>query len=520
MTVYTAIVVGAILGVLLYGTASSALAQVLSARSLARWGPSLMLLVFLGAGAWGTVQGPVLFSPSDLGHLLMAPLARAKLVTRPLRRSVGLGACAGMLVAAVLVVGLTGSHRHVAVARMFGLGAGLGLVGVVCVALGWLVASRSRGERALRWLRWPVVGLAGGLAAVALAGGDAGRTVALWSGPWGWSIQAGAGVGSASWLAALGALLVAAGVICRRGVAGAGSRRDRALRPPLGGHGASAGLADGLRRADRAAQSGRGGGPGGFGGARAGGVGGSRAAAVRWLRRRLSGFSARRLGGRHAAELAVIWRDAMVALWRPGRVTQSALLAGGGAVLVLVDLRKPVAVVVGALLIYVASAWLVEPMRIELDAPGRASVFLGARPGRALLAHTVLPAIVVGSAVALCAAVLALAGALAGGSLPAALALVATAPAVTCCAGLSARRGGRLPQELLITAIGSDPSGGGLVLLGWLALWPGVAAAIVYIPVRAIHTRAAAGHVIVSVGLGLAALAVTALMQWRDPADS
>ncbi|MBV9802988.1 MAG: hypothetical protein JO130_07365, partial [Solirubrobacterales bacterium] len=181
---------------------------------------------------------------------------------------------------------------------------------------------------------------------------------------------------------------------------------------------------------------------------------------------------------------------------------------------------KPVAVVVGALLIYAAAAWLIEPMRIELDAPSRTSVFLGARAGRALLAHTVLPAIVTGFAVALCAVVLAPAGVLAGGSLPAALALVVTAPAVACCAGLSARRGGRLPQELLITAIGSDPSGGGLVLLGWLALWPGVAAAIVYIPVRAIHTRAAAGHVVVSVGIGLAALAVTALMQWRDPADS
>ncbi|MBV9803523.1 MAG: hypothetical protein JO130_10050, partial [Solirubrobacterales bacterium] len=387
MTVYTALVVGGILGVLLYGTASSALAQVLSARSLARWGPSLMLLVFLGAGLWGTVQGPVLFSPPDLGHLLMAPLVRAKLVSRPLRRALGWGASAGVLVAAVMVVGLTGSRRHVAVGRMFGLGIGLALAGVICVALGWLVSSRAMGERALWLLRWPVVAAAGALAAVALAGGHVGRSVALWSGPWGWSVQAGAGAGAVSWLLGLGALVIAAGSIV--GVAWrarAHGETERFVRRSEGMAHLQASLMDFDARSGRrtlaevAAPAGA--------GARGSGPGGSRAAVVRWLRGCLSSLAARRFGGGHAPELAVIWRDAMVAVWRPGRLVQSALLAAGGAVLALVDLAKPVAVVVGALLIYAAAAWLIEPMRIELDAPSRTSVFLGARAGRALLAHT------------------------------------------------------------------------------------------------------------------------------------
>jgi hypothetical protein len=60
--------------------------------------------------------------------------------------------------------------------------------------------------------------------------------------------------------------------------------------------------------------------------------------------------------------------------------------------------------------------------------------------------------------------------------------LVLAGPAIVGCAAMSARRGGRLPQEVLVTAMSTDPSGGGAVLLGWLLMWPAAAAALVALP--------------------------------------
>src|SRR5207344_3241499 len=118
------------------------------------------------------------------------------------------------------------------------------------------------------------------------------------------------------------------------------------------------------------------------------GVGG-RGGGLRRLRRRLSLVDARWLGGRHAGELAVVWRDALVATEMWQRVVQTALLVGGGAAFVLVDVGRPAGLIVGAVLIYAGASRLLEPMRIELDAPSRGSVFLGIRAGRALMAHMV-----------------------------------------------------------------------------------------------------------------------------------
>ena len=74
---YTIALVGGIFGALAYGTASSALAQLLTPHSLAVFGPSLALLVVLLAMHWGAYQGPVVFSVPDVAFLLGAPLCRA-----------------------------------------------------------------------------------------------------------------------------------------------------------------------------------------------------------------------------------------------------------------------------------------------------------------------------------------------------------------------------------------------------------------------------------------------------------
>ncbi len=516
--IYTGLVVAGILGVLLYGTASTALAQVVSAGSVARWGPSLMMLAFLGAGFWGAVQGPVVFSPADVAVLLGAPLPRARLVTRPLRRAFVLGALVGLLVAGVLVVGLTGDRRHVVAARMIGLGVGLGLAGVIGVAVAWLVSISARVERGLQLVSWPVVLVAGGLGVGAAAGARTGRLVALWSGPWGWTVQAGAGKGpgsSSGWIAALAAVAVVAallvGVVWSRR---AGGETERFARRAEGrAHLEASLMAFDARTSRRNLASVAGTAAGSATGSAAGG----RGTDVSWLRSWLSAVRSARLGGRGAVELAVLWRCVVNAAHSRSKLVLGGALAAGGAAFVLLDVRRAAGVVAGAVLIYCAAACLLEPMRIELDAPGRSSVFLGARPGRALLAHALFPALVVAGSVALCAGVLAVFGLLGGGDLTAALVLVVTAPAVTCCAGMSARRGGRLPTDVLITAVTSDPSGGGLVLLGWLLIWPAVAAATVFVPVRAIHAASPVAGTLASVAVGLVAVGVSAAALSRDP---
>jgi hypothetical protein len=510
--IYTAVLVLAIGGTVVYGTASTALAQVVSADSVARWGPSVVLLALLGAAHWGTVQGPVVFSMADLAHLFGAPLPRTALVARPLRRAFALGFCGGVAVTIVLLFGLTGDGRHVSAARMLGLGGGLGLSGVIAVGVAWMVSISARAERALRRATWPVVVVAGGLAIGAALGGTVGRTVARWSGPWGWAVQAGAGVSSAQWVPALIALAFFAFAVVvfawrRRG----SGESERFARRAEGRAQLQASLMSFDARTSRRALasvalrsgvSGRGGG-------------------LRWLRRRLALADARWFGGRRAGEFAVVWRDALVATEVWHRVVQTAVLAGGGAAFVLVDVARPAGVLVGAVLIYAGASRLLEPMRIELDAPSRGSVFLGIRAGRALMAHMVVPAVVVFVSVAVCALGLAVAGVLGGGEPAAALVLVFVSPAVVCCAGVSARRRGQLPQELLATAIISDPSGGGLVLLGWLLVWPAVAAAVVYVPIKvvALHVHPGAVAAVVAVAVGVVMATVAMLAQRVDPVE-
>ena len=75
------------------------------------------------------------------------------------------------------------------------------------------------------------------------------------------------------------------------------------------------------------------------------------------------------------------------------------------------------------------------------------------------------------------AAVGAAAAAVAGHPSAHAVVAIAVAPILTLCAAMSARRGGRVPQTLLVTALAADPTGGGAALDGWFAWWPAVAVA-------------------------------------------
>ena len=121
---------------------------------------------------------------------------------------------------------------------------------------------------------------------------------------------------------------------------------------------------------------------------------------------------------------------------------------------------------------YLGAARMLWPLRAELDVPDRSRILLRPRIGRILLEHAIVPA-----SVTVCGAALGVSVAIMDGHPGAAVAAVAVvvAPVSTLCAAMSARRGGRLPQSVLVTALASDPSGGGVAVVSWLTWWPSVA---------------------------------------------
>jgi hypothetical protein len=190
--------------------------------------------------------------------------------------------------------------------------------------------------------------------------------------------------------------------------------------------------------------------------------------------------------------LAVVWRHAVATVRMPGRAVEAAALASAGTVLCLLGAKHPVAVAAAMILVYLGASRMLWPLRCELDTPSRARILLRPRLGRVLLAHTLIPVTVITAATTLAAAGCAIPGTLPAHGALVALATIAAAPIVTCCAAMSARRAGRLPQTLLITATATDPSAGGAVILSWLAYWPTVAVVLGAVPVLLI-TRASAG---------------------------
>ena len=172
--IYIAVVVTLIAGTLVYNAAHSALAQVIGQGEVGRWGPSLVLLVLLAAGHWGTVQGPVVFSVADVGHLVLgSPLPRRALVAAPLVRALAAAALTGAVAAGVVAVGLSGRGHTMGAARVVDLVAGIALVGILAAVVAFAVSTHRRCEHALRALTGPVLIAAAALAlAGALAGSD------------------------------------------------------------------------------------------------------------------------------------------------------------------------------------------------------------------------------------------------------------------------------------------------------------------------------------------------------------
>jgi hypothetical protein len=436
-------------GLLIYGTASSVLADWITADRMAIWGPSVMLVGLALVGRWGTWQGPVVFRPADIGFLLGAPLPRAGLVTPRLRWALARGVVVGGLVAGVALVGLAGNGRSVAVSSAAGLVAGVALYGTLAIALAWAVESSARGSRWLGRLLPVVLAIAAGMAALAHAGGID-RKIVLWSGPWGWAVQP---VTETAWGVALALLAVAAGVaawVTLRNAAGCSTERH-ALRAEAR-EGAAASLsALNIRTAQLALRR----------------VEGKR------------GFRARtRLPLPRRAASAIPWRDLSALLRAPGRVAEAVVLGAAGTALAVTQANHFPATALAALVSYVAVARLFEPLRLEVDTPGSSRILLVQPFGRVLLSHVAVPVAVVVLAGALAVVPCAITGSIVGRPAGvAAIALIAL-PTVALCAALSARRGGRIPLSVLFFATGSDPAGGGILMLGWLLAWPAAAAIV------------------------------------------
>jgi hypothetical protein len=465
---YIVAITAAIFGVLVYGTAKSALAQVVTPHTLEVLGPGVVLLALLLLAQWGAYHGPVVFSVADVAHLLGAPLPRRGLAVGRLARALAAGAGAGALLAAVTAVGLAGDGRGIAPAAVAGLVVGGAEAGTLGIAAAWAVERSARWERALARLAWPAVLVAAALAAVATLG-PAGREVALWSGPWGWAVQAGAAERDAERLAALLLLTVVTLAAVRGALRRAGDcPTERHLRRAEASASALASLMSlDARTARRAVEA---------VGERGTGGGAAELPRVR-------AFLARRGDRRSARVLAVAWRDAVSALRAPGVFAQAAALVAAGSALDLLAADRPLAVALGALAVYAGAARMLGPLRRELDVPDRAPVLLRPGIGAVLLAHALLPAAVTASVAALAAVGCALAGALPAPGAGVALAAVAVGPLLAGCAGAAARREGRMSPSVFVTAMAADPSGGAAAVLGWLALWPAVAATLGSAPI-------------------------------------
>jgi hypothetical protein len=479
---YMVAITTGILGAMLYGTASSALGSVVTPDTVPEWGPAVALVALGAVARWGTWQGPVVFAAPDVPFLLEAPLGRRALAARPLARGLCAGAGAAAVVAGVALVGLAADGRGVDAARAAGLVAGVAALGVLGVAGAARVQCSARWSRAIG-VALPASIVAGAALVAVARTGDTGRLIARWSGPWGWALApvSASAAASLAALALLAATTAAAVVAAARGFGPCPTERHAVRAEARSGAVASAWGLD--------------------------------ARTVRLSLRRAAGparaRSRRHLRAPRAPALAVPWRDASSALRAPQRILGGLALAAAAAAVAIAAADRPAAAAVAALGAYVAAGVLLEPLRLEIDRPSAARVFLRRPFGRILLGHVAVPVAVLCAGAAVAALGLAVAGALParGGAL--AVVAIALMPAIVLCAAMSSRRGGRLPVSVLAAGTAGDPTGGGVVV-AWLLAWPAGAVVLGALPLVYV-ARGASPSSAVAFALVVAAAAPTVL---------
>ena len=483
--VYATLVVGGIAGALAGNAVSEAIGGSLNAHKVLVFGPVLLFLALLALLRFGTWQGPVGFSTADVSFLLTAPIAISALVRPKLDQGVWVGAVVGAAVAGVALLVMTG---EAGVPRALGTVGGMAAFAVLAVAASWLVES-SRTAWGLVRRASPAALVIGG-ALLAAGAIPASRSVAVWSGPWGWAIAPLAG--SSGWPVAVGLLLTttaAVAVIARRRSGAAGAEVFLARAETRSGLTASAVTLD-YRSATLAYRS---------------------ALPARLARRVRVPRPAR-------PRLVVVWRDAIAMAREPSRLGWATLFAAAATVEALTHPGRAIPAGVAAVALYIAAGLLCEPLRLDVDAPDTSVLLLSWPFARVLLAHCAIPALALFTVAATAIAATVAAGAASAGALlliPTVLApTVATA---VLCAALSARRGGRVDEGLLGRILTLDPNNpaGAVVIVLWLLPWLITATAVIG-GALLILGHVAAGHgspilaAVIAFGLASAACAVLA----------
>ncbi len=406
------------------------------------WGAPAILLLFLGAFRYSTVQGFVSFTEADCLHILPAPLRRRDLVLPRLATAAVLLGVVGAL--GGLVAGLESAGVH--------SGASIGGAALAGFALGVLVVAGSWHVQRLRWAsRWvlrltlPALGLII-LLALAETSSETVRRIALWSGPWGWAFLAEEASGTTSGTVAL--LL-----LCALALAGGISLFRTA------GHCSIEGFRVRARTRSQAVAS---------------------LYALDYRSAHLAGRESktRMRGGRMRLHLPrrpvliVPWHGGITLLRSPVRLGWGVVLAGAGMVLLAVQPTQIGSMAAGAVALYLAASSLLEPLRMEVDAPRTPQVLLPWRLEQILWLHCLLPA-----ALMIVPGFLALAGGLALGYLsgPAtatvAILVIPLSFVVTLAAALSARQGGRVSNNV-VNMVALDTTGfSWIIVLLQLTVW-------------------------------------------------
>jgi hypothetical protein len=194
------------------------------------------------------------------------------------------------------------------------------------------------------------------------------------------------------------------------------------------------------------------------------------------------------------------------------RLGWAVLLAGAGALLLAVQPGHTGTSWAGAIALYLSANSLVEPLRLEVDSPGAPAALLPWRLGKVLGLHCLVPvaliivtglvSIIIGWA----------AGFVASSSVPGLLVFVVpTAFTMVFAAALSARRGGRVPQELLLLGAGDVSGLSVFAMIGWIFGWTILAVALV----GGVATASLAESRPLGASLAIAgALAVVAIGLW------
>ena len=169
--------------------------------------------------------------------------------------------------------------------------------------------------------------------------------------------------------------------------------------------------------------------------------------------------------------LAIPWRDLLWTVRNPGRVGWSLVYCSGSLLAAIAYLQDVFVVLFAAVLGYLGASRLVEPLRMESDAPD-AALLLPYRRSHLALLHTLVPTVLLTVVLMICSLAVSVAGFISGAVLLAAFVLsVPAAAALICCAALAARRSRTLPLYVMEAAAAAGEAGG-LVLVQWYALGP------------------------------------------------